>query len=93
MLGVALTLAVAPLTLAGATDNIVPPQPHAEQDAPRLSMEEVIVLVQQYGFSDIEKIEQERDSYEVRARNLKGELMEIDIDAWSGAIVNWEYEE
>ena len=98
-LGLSTALAFGPGSFAlpaAANDRkaaVAPVQQHVQQPLPMLSMERVIKAVKDHGYIDISKIERERESYEVEARNAAGRSVELDIDAWTGEILKWEYDD
>ena len=64
----------------------------AKEDAEVLSIEQVIEKVKEQGFTDIRQIERTWRSYEVKAHDSHGDLVEIYIDSVTGDVLTWDYE-
>ncbi len=61
--------------------------------APKLSIEAIIARVKAQGFTDIEEIEREADSWEVCAKDAKGKKVELKVNASTGAVESVELED
>lgn len=62
-------------------------------DGVALSVEQILAKVKERGFTEVYEVERERGAYEVKARDAKGALMEIYVDAKTGEILKSEYED
>lgn len=58
-----------------------------------LSMEQIVAKIKDQGFIEVYEVEREHGSYEVKARDTKGALMEIYVDAKTGEILKSKYED
>ena len=63
----------------------------AEDSRQPLPISEIVKIVTANGFTDIRKIELSHDDeYEVKARDNKGKKKEIELDAYTGKILEVE---
>lgn len=57
---------------------------------PTLSIKDIATKLEEQGFTDISKIERERDGYEVDARTAEGVAVELDVDGQTGNVIRRE---
>ena len=67
-----------------ATQTTAPPE------AGTLSLQQVKARLKADGYRDFEKIERERNKYEVKATDAQGQRVELDVDPVTGDILKTE---
>lgn len=55
-----------------------------------MSLQEVQTKLEAGGYRDFEKIEREKDKYEVKATDMQGQRVELDVDPMTGEILKTE---
>lgn len=65
----------------------------SEAGGSTLSVEQILAKLKERGFTEVYEVERERGSYEVKARDAKGVLMEIYVDAKTGEILKSKYDD
>lgn len=55
-----------------------------------MSLQEVQAKLEAGGYRDFEKIEREKDKYEVKATDMQGQRVELDVDPMTGEILKTE---
>ncbi len=55
-----------------------------------MSLQEVQSKLEAAGYRDFEKVERERDKYEVKATDPQGQRVELDVDPLSGDVLKTE---
>lgn len=62
----------------------------AAADSQWLSMREVLERLEAAGYSDFEEIERERDGYEIKAVDVNGQRVEIDVHPLTAEVLKTE---
>jgi hypothetical protein len=80
---------LASITISAAGVLLAPSFATAAQPAPVtwLTLPQIHQKLEAAGYSNIEKIERERDSYEVRAMDRNGTRLKLHVDPHSGAVI------
>ena len=65
-------------------------QTTAPAEAGTLSLQQVQARLEADGYRDFEKIERERNKYEVKATDAQGQRVELDLDLMTGDILKTE---
>ena len=55
-----------------------------------LTMQQVLTKLEAAGYRDFEKIDRERNKYEVKATDAQGQRVELDLDLMTGDILKTE---
>ena len=55
-----------------------------------LTMQQVLTKLEASGYRDFEKIDRERNKYEVKATDAQGQRVELDLDLMTGDILKTE---
>ena len=55
-----------------------------------LTMQQVLTKLEAAGYRDFEKIDRERNKYEVKATDAQGQRVELDLDLMTGDVLKTE---
>ena len=58
------------------------------QQATWLTLHQAQVKIEATGYSDLSEIERERDAYEMKATDAQGQLVKIDVDPFTGDVID-----